>query len=194
MKNIGQKITEKLIKKAQEGDQLAYTSIYNKTKGVLMHYAYDNEEVVNNAYTKLWNVRDRWITNPQTFLNYMIIITKNYAYSNWRQMDKKKYVHFHKKIGDDGKKCYEEKIKTISNQEEEEFSNYKIDMIWEIYENLKIRQDHREIFDLFYKEGYSIKKIAEDKNICWDTIKVTIKRIRDKIIIEILENREKYEN
>lgn len=125
----------------------------------------DKEELVSDTFFLLWKYQNNIKTDLKSYLGK---IAKNLAYK---------------------------KIKTNKNfaEYDDRFMGKEINLESSIFlDNIlaKLSQEERDIFNLYYKEGYKLKEIAKRKNKSLSAIKMTLFRLRKKLK-EVINN-EKY--
>lgn len=124
----------------------------------------DKEEIVSDTFYLLWKNQEKINTNLKSYLS---VIAKNITYNKLK----------HKRIDieyDDQK---------INGLKQTDF-----DTILIIEEKLKsLSQEEKEIFCLYYVDGYKIKEIAEYKGMKISNVKIKLYRIRKKLKEKVYE-------
>ena len=116
----------------------------------------DKEEIISSSFYLLWKNQESIEANPKS---YLVSITKNLVYDYLR---KKKITY-----------VYDDRVHFVSL----EYDNLLI-----MEEKIKcLTEEEKDIFTLFYVEGYKVREIADIKNKNKTTIKVMLYRIRKKL-------------
>lgn len=141
----------------EEYSHYVFTIIYNLA-GNKLSYS-DIEEIIADTFYLFWKNQD----NIKNIKSYLAVITKNCTYNKLKQT--KQYVEYNDQI--------------LNNQGyyQEDF-NYML-LIEEKMQHLT--DDEKEIFQLYYIEGYKIKEIAKIKKQKTNYMKVKLHRIRKKL-------------
>ena len=172
------RITEEeigLIKKAQEGNELAFNTLYRRYKpfveNVLFHYIKDMDEAKDIANIVFLKVYDKLstFTAYDSFGGWLRIIANRTAIDYLRETQNKRIV-----LGEEGERL---SLDSIHNTAETDLVNHVTygELLTEFE---KLDEDTRRIFELFYVEDLPIKDISKIMNV---TIKSTLSRTRRKI-------------
>lgn len=127
-------------------------------------------EVINNNNDKdveLTSVRSNIYDSIK---NYVRKIIRNY-YTHSQSSAKKAYTQYHSKLN--------HSIDPYQLEIQDEPRDTRIDQIWEAFNELKLSDEHRDIFIAYYKKGL-IYKHCSDKYCLGKTYKI-INEILDKI-------------
>lgn len=127
-------------------------------------------EVINNNNDKdveLTSVR----SNNYDSIKYYVrkIIRNNYTHS--QSSTKKAYTRYHSKLNHN--------VDPYQLEIQDEPVDTRLDQIWEVFNEMKLQDDHREIFIAYYKKGFIYKNCSE-KYCLGKTYKI-INEILDKI-------------
>ncbi len=142
----------------EEYSHYVFTIVYNIAKDILSYQ--DIEEVIADTFYLFWKNQNKVQTNIKA---YLATIAKNCNYNKLKQI--KQYLE------------YDDYILNTQGYKEDDFNRMLI-----IEEKMgKLTIEEREIFHLYYINGYKIKEIAKIKGLKINHIKVKLYRIRKKL-------------
>ena len=165
MKNF--KSDESLLILLKNGDTLAFYNIYERYCKKLYHFVLksikqetDAEEIVQDVFVKIWEMRDKIETNT-SFESFLFRIAYNETMDLFRKrISEKKYVEYIKSI---------QQSEATTNTTDELRYNELSREIDSLLEELTPRQ--REVFCLSRSEGFSNKEISKKLDISENTVK-----------------------
>ena len=142
----------------EEYSHYVFTIVHNIAGDTLS--CQDIEEIIADTFYLFWKNQNRIQTNMKSYLS---TIAKNCTYNRLKQNNQ--YLE------------YDDQILNEQGYKEDEF-----DRILIIEEKMKqLTDQEKEIFHLYYIEGYKIKEIAKMKNYKTNHMKVKLHRIRKKL-------------
>ncbi len=142
----------------EEYSHYVFTIVYNIAKDILSYQ--DIEEIIADTFYLFWKNQDKIQTNMKA---YLTPIAKNCTYNKLKQ--NKQYIE------------YDDQILNEQGYKEDDFNRMLI-----IEEKIKrLTDQEKELFHLYYIEGYKIKEIAKMKNQKTNYTKVKLHRIRKKL-------------
>ena len=142
----------------EEYSHYVFTIVHNIAGDTLSYQ--DIEEIIADTFYLFWKNQNRIQTNMKSYLS---TIAKNCTYNRLKQNNQ--YLE------------YDDQILNEQGYKEDEF-----DRILIIEEKMKqLTDQEKEIFHLYYIEGYKIKEIAKMKNYKTNHMKVKLHRIRKKL-------------
>lgn len=180
------KISEReLLLRLQEGDDKAFTELYNQYSMVIMaHLMYMlkstelADEVLQDTFMAVWTNRHA-VDPDQSFKAYLYKIATNNTYKLFRKAAYDRTYRAHMlPILEGGYNNIESKI---YQKEHEELLNRLLD---------KMPAKQREVYRLHKIDGYSYKEIAEQLGISHNTINSYITRGNQYIKSQLLNNPE----
>lgn len=137
--------------------------IVNNIAGQSLAYQ-DKEEIVADTFYLLWKNQEKINTDLKSYLS---AIARNTTYSHLKQ--KKIDIEY-----DD------ERLNGLKQ--------YDFDTLLIVEEKLKcLTQEEKELFCLYYVDGYKMKEIAKYKHLKLTNIKVKMYRIRKKLKEKVYE-------
>jgi len=161
------KSDESLLILLKNGDTLAFYNIYERYCKKLYHFVLksikqetDAEEIVQDVFVKIWEMRDKIETNT-SFESFLFRIAYNETMDLFRKrISEKKYVEYIKSI---------QQSEATTNTTDELRYNELSREIDSLLEELTPRQ--REVFCLSRSEGFSNKEISKKLDISENTVK-----------------------
>lgn len=142
----------------EEYSHYVFTIVYNIAGDILPYQ--DIEEIIADTFYLFWKNQNKIRTNMKSYLS---TIAKNCTYNKLKQ--NKQYIE------------YDDRVLNKQGYKEIEF-----DQILIIEEKMKrLTDQEKEIFHLYYIEGYKVKEIAKMKNQKTNHMKVQLHRIRKKL-------------
>lgn len=142
----------------EEYSPYIFKIIHNLAGNILSYQ--DIEEVMADTFYLFWKNQAKIKTNIKS---YLASIAKNCTYNKLRQINQ--YLE------------YDDQLLNKQGYKEDEFDYMLI-----IEEKMKqLTDQEKEIFHLYYIEGYKIKEIAKMKNQKTNYMKVKLHRIRKKL-------------
>ena len=160
------------------GDIDAFERLFEKYSGILNHFSHkilksghDADEVVQDAFLKIWEKRYR-IDPDQPFRGYIFTIALNIIRKKF--LDKAREDQFKVQL-------YDELLLASTEEPEEKHFSYYMGLVDE--EILKLPEKRKQIFILHKKEGLTVPEIATYLNLSPKTIEnqitAALKAIRD---------------
>lgn len=135
--------------------------IINNVVGTSLPYQ-DKEEIASDAFYLLWKNQNKISSDIKSYLG---VVTRNCCYSRMRK--EKSFVELKENL------YLDEKI--------------NIDEILTIKQKIqKLNEKEKELFILYYVDGYKIREIAKMLKMSISSIKIRLYRIRKKLKEEIL--------
>ena len=175
------KITEKeiaLIKRAQGGDQVAFSKLYKQYKGfvesILYQYLKDwdeSQDLANIVFLKVYNKLSTFVTYD-TFGGWLRRIANNTAIDYIRASK-----HSAIAMGDEVVRLTS--ASSISSNETDLVNRMTYEQLIEEFE--KLPEVTRKIFQLFYIDNLSISQISKRLDLPKGTVKSTLSRTRVKL-------------
>lgn len=167
-----------LIKRAQAGDESAFTELFHKYKpfveGLLKSYISDEDEardMVNEVFMKLYRKLSKFV-EYKTFGGWLRILTKNTAVDYLRQLESRKNMF---------------KSTDTGLMSEYTADTHDLDVVDQITVNQLFNllkqypTSTQRIFELFYIKNMTVEKINKVTGIPTGTIKSTLARTRRKL-------------
>lgn len=162
------------------GDIAAFERLFEKYSGILNHFSkkilksgHDADEVVQDAFLKIWEKRYR-IDPDQPFRSYLFTIALNIIRKKF--LDKAREDRFKVQL-------YDELLLASREEPEEKHFSYYMSLVDE--EIRKLPEKRKEIFILHKKEGLTIPEIAGYLNLSPKTVEnqltAALKTIRDEL-------------
>lgn len=142
----------------EEYSHYVFTIIYNLAGNKLSYH--DIEEIIADTFYLFWKNQD----NIENIKSYLAVIAKNCTYNKLKQA--KQYIEYNDQI-----------LNKYRYFQKDDF-NYML-IIEEKMQRLT--DEEKEIFQLYYIEGYKIKEIAKIKKQKTNYMKVKLHRIRKKL-------------
>lgn len=153
-----------LIVALKEGDKDSFAAIYKKYYGKVYNFSClyltskcEVEDVVQEVFLKLWNVR-AFLKEDEKLTNYLFIITRNFIFNQYRKSFNEKVYKMTIVNGPSETYNIENKIETKDLKE----------YIQKLVEELPPRQ--REVFRMSREEHLTYSEIAERLNISEKTV------------------------
>jgi len=174
-------INENIIKSINNGDEKAFSLLYNYyysyLRAVAVYYVFNKDiagEIVNDVFINVWNRRKN-MTFP--IHSYLVRSVQNGCLNYHRQMDAyKNMIDKHK----DQMLDFQEKY--ISSTPEPlqfvEINELKTQIETAV---AKLPKKRRSIFEKYYFEGMSPDKIAQLMNLNINTVRVQLKNSLDRL-------------
>lgn len=142
----------------EEYSHYVFTIIYNLAGNKLSYH--DIEEIIADTFYLFWKNQD----NIENIKSYLAVIAKNCTYNKLKQA--KQYIEYNDQI-----------LNKYRYFQKDDF-NYML-IIEEKMQRLT--DEEKEIFQLYYIEGYKIKEIAKIKKQKTSYMKVKLYRIRKRL-------------
>ncbi len=156
---------EELIQKIQEGDEVAFSTTFNKWYGPLVLNACRitgdqsaSEDIVNEVFYKLWSKRAS-LSEIKSLSSYLYVMTRNESL-NWMQRNSQE-------------KALYKNLSSIENKPDPTVLEDMIftEMMKKIYAVMEQLPDQcKKIFIMHYVEGKKITEIAEELQIGIGTV------------------------
>ncbi len=171
MKLYQYKLTEEeLVSRLKTRDKAAFSALYdsysNALYGVIMKIVHTDppaEDVLQDAFIKIWNKIDNYDRSKGTIFTWMLNISRNTGIDTTRSEAFKKSASAYD---------VETKVGTIDKQHN---ATYKTDHIGIKQIVDKLKPEHKEIIDLIYFQGYTQAEVAETLNMPLGTVKTRVK-------------------
>lgn len=167
-----------IIKKAQAGDESAFSALFHKYKGfvdnLLFQYIKDMDEAKDVTNIVFLKVHDKlsMFTAYESFGGWLRILANRTAIDYLREMKNKSIV-----LGDkDGRLPNEEPSSSLENDLINRMTYKQI-----LAEFDKFPETTRKVLKLFYANNMTVEQISEKLNVPTGTIKSTLSRTRRKI-------------
>lgn len=153
------KVMDYQIKLFRNGDRDAFKAIYNAWWGKVYHFArlwlkddYEAEEVVQETFIKLWEIRER-VDSDRNIDGLLFIITRNLVFNRKRRSL--------------NEEVYRDMLAAADRQTEDPLRQIEADDIERYIDSLVmlLPPHQRETFILSRRDGLSNKEIAERMNI-----------------------------
>jgi RNA polymerase sigma-70 factor (ECF subfamily) len=167
-----------IIKKAQAGDELAFSTLFKRYKGfveqILYRYIKDMDEAKDMANFVFLKVYEKlsMFSNYESFGGWLRILTNHIAVDYLRETENKRT-----KLGsEDDRLSYDEPNDYAENDLVNQITYNQI-----LSEFKKLPESTRKVFEMFYRDNLKIDEISEALNIPKGTIKSTLSRTRRKI-------------
>lgn len=149
----------KLIKQLKKGNQLAFDSLYHAYFGKLFGFALklthsrdDSEEIVQEVFIKIWELREELDEN-KSFASLLFTIAKNKIYNKSRhRVHEFAYQHYYQQN-------HQEAIAAVEQQIDYLETKQNLDKAIE-----QLPEKRREIFLMSRMQGLTNKQIAEKLN------------------------------
>jgi RNA polymerase sigma factor (sigma-70 family) len=159
-----------LVNNLKTGDQKSIEKLYKMYAGSLMGIIsrivkYDEiaEDVLQDTFMKIWKSIGQYDSSKGRLFTWMANLAKNTA------IDQIRSKHYSKScITDD----IADSINLLDHKNQTVFSPENIGIKQLI---LNLKQDQKEIINLFYFEGYTQSEVAEELNIPLGTVKTKIR-------------------
>lgn len=179
---------EKMVQRAQAGDEEAISQLYEQTYNSVYQsvraLVKDEDEaldIVQDSYIKGFQHLDK-LEEPEKFQAWMKVIAANHARDYLR---KKRPALFSERIDEDGEeidlglqdKCLDHMPEEVIDRQE------TTRLINDILGNLKAEQ--RLAIVMYYYEEMSVREIAKELGCSENTVKSRLKYARDKIEVEV---------
>lgn len=182
-------IDQTIISGLNKGERSSFAKIYEFYKGRLyltsMKYTKDSfssEEVVANAFVKLW-FKKEIITTPAHLQNWLNKIVSNESINIVR--DRKKGRNFNFEISDKNTEFLETDI-DMTVLEREQILSELVQVLFESYEKLPLMQ--KKVFNMHYLKRIPCGEIGEILNLSIQTIYNHLARAK-KNIVDIAKER-----
>jgi RNA polymerase sigma factor (sigma-70 family) len=161
---------EELIQKLRLRDSNAFTYLYDNYSAALngtIHKMIDDEylseDILQEAFVKIWNNFEQYDATKGRLFTWMINITRNLTIDTLRSKSYKKS----QKISSD------EFI--VSNMADKNSSPTRFDTIGLQKEVQKLKPDQKIIIDLAYFNGYTQEEISKEMHIPLGTVKTRMR-------------------
>lgn len=171
---------EKLMQEIAGGNQIAFTVLYHRYKNRLYYYFFrmlsNSEDLANDFLQELFL---KIIEKPESF-------NPDYKFSSWifslaGNMCKNEY----RKRETRGETITSE-FKTTQSEEMNHSAYSAEQAIEKVFETLdKLDHDHRSAFLLRYREGFSMKEIADILEIAEGTVKSRLHHAKKQLAREL---------
>lgn len=180
---------EELVKRAKEGDETAFSELYEKTVKRAYFYTLKSikneaeaKDILQNAYISCFNNIDQ-LKDDAKFENWLTvsISRKIKNYFNRSKVDKSTTVFSHLDKEEDGLlfvESIEDKTAEFQPKSQVDYDELKQAMA-EIIDELK--PDQRMAVLLYYFEGLSIKEVADSLDMSVSAIKSKLNYSRNKM-------------
>lgn len=167
-----------IIKRAQAGDESAFSALFHKYKGfvdnLLFQYIKDMDEakdVTNIVFLKVHNKLSMF-TAYDSFGGWLRILTNRTAIDYLREMKNKSTV-----LGDKDDRL--PSSETNSSAEDELVNRLTYEQILAEFD--KFPETTRKVLKLFYANNMTVEQISEKLNVPTGTIKSMLSRTRRKV-------------
>ena len=175
------RITEEeiaVIKRAQAGDESAFSWIFNRYKNLVDRILYgyigdwdEARDITNIVFLKVHDKLSKF-TTYDSFGGWLRILTNHVAIDYLRIKGNRRFT-----LGDDSENISEQE--TISYAENEVVDHLLISKIFEVLD--KYRPQVRQIFEMFYIDNMPMEEIATKLRIPIGTVKSILSRTRKKL-------------
>lgn len=175
-----------LIERCKENDRLSqkiiYEKYYGKMMGVALRYFNNSniaKDIVQESFIKIFKKIDQF-KGGKNFEGWIKRIVVNHSLD---QLRKNKNIYF----------VSDEAIKNISEEKEEDLSNYKKLKTSDVIEAVQqLSSGYRTVFNLYIFDGLTHKEIAKSLNISEGTSKSNYSKAKSKLK-EILSKKDNLE-
>lgn len=175
------RITEEeiaVIKRAQAGDESAFSWIFNRYKNLVDRILYgyigdwdEARDITNIVFLKVHDKLSKF-TTYDSFGGWLRILTNHVAIDYLRIKGNRRFT-----LGDDSENISEQE--TISYAENEVVDHLLVSKIFEVLD--KYRPQVRQIFEMFYIDNMPMEEIATKLRIPIGTVKSILSRTRKKL-------------
>lgn len=159
-------LVERLRKKEKEAMSLLYDHYSDALFGVISRIVKEEkvaEEVLNDAFLKIWNKIDAYDPEKGRLFTWMLQISRNLAIDKLRS---KEYSQS-KKTEELQNHVYPTNDAATTRQNEEDIG------VRDLLDHL--REEERLVIDLVYFQGYTQSEIAKEKNIPLGSVKTRLR-------------------
>jgi RNA polymerase sigma factor (sigma-70 family) len=173
------------VRAAQEGDSLAFTRLVDASKNMVASIAFailrdpaTSEEVAQDVYLEVWKGLGS-LRNPTSFLPWLRQVTRNRSHECLRAS-----VRYRRRHGDWTADA-EVVSDAMANASEQYLEAETRSALADAIEDLPT--DAREVITLFYREGESVRQVAELLGLSETAVKKRLERCRDALRGAMLE-------
>lgn len=160
-----------LIARFKQGDQQAFSELYDKYHGKLFRFALsylkseeEAEDVVHDLFVKLWDKKDQ-LREGQNFDAYIFTVSKNHILNRIRN----------KKVRRNCRDSIQKSVDIHANPTIRQVSGAEYKAIYDKALNL-LPDRRKQVYLLSRQEGLSYEEIAAELNISKNTVEVHIVR------------------
>lgn len=176
-----------LINALKNGSAEAFEIIYNRYVGKLYNFMmgitkgdeYMSEEMVQTAFIRLWETRER-IDTGKSLISYLATIAKNTLYNKYKRQTVE-YIYREMILREETEMDY-----TTEQQVEEVWLKKSLDELIE-----QMPPGRKRIFKMSRQQEMSTKEIAEQLGVSVSTVETQISLATKFMKNEILKHREK---